>query len=136
MKRLLTILLLLLALTSGAQNIQLTGKILHQESDTILVQAWHQGRLVAEQYRTDPFYTLTLGSLPYYDIKITSGSRSKHCYLICWNMSFELIQLDIDFSSSQSVVVYKERKSANYYTLLLYGVGQVRNREIKIHEAK
>lgn len=125
---------LLLCISANAQDIQVTGKLLNRETDTVHVQAWYQGELMAEQYRTDPFYTLTLGMRPYYDIVLTCGSKQKTCFLNTWNMTFELLQIDIDFQNKQSVSVYKEKKNSNTYTFIYYGFGSVRQREVKIYE--
>ena len=133
MKHLLYI-ALFLCLSANGQNIHITGKLLNRTSDTTRVQVWHEGRRIVDELRADPFYTLNLGDSPHYTIKFTSGSVEKNCFLICWNMTFDLVAIDIDFRSAQSIIIYKERKNSNSYTIIYYGSGNVRQREIKIYE--
>lgn len=133
-RKLICISCIFLCLTANAQNLQLQGKFLNRESDTVRVQVWSDGAIVADQYTTDPFYALVLGDRKHYTIKTTSGSIEKYCTLICYLMDFENIQVDIDFSSRQNVMIYKPKRNSKTYTFLFYGSGTTRSRDITIYE--
>lgn len=123
-----------LCFSANAQDLQLQGKLLNRQSDTVRVQVWSDGDLIVDRYTTNPFYALVLGERKHYTIKTTSGSVEKYCQLICYNMEFDNIQVDIDFRNRQSVVVYKPRKSSNKYTFIYYGSGTTATRDIPIYD--
>lgn len=123
-----------ICLSANAQSLQLHGKFLNRESDTVRVQVWSDGESIVDKLTTDPFYAIILGDRKHYTIKTTSGSKEKYCTLICHWMEFESIQVDVDFASRQSVIIYKQRRGLKLLTFIFYGSGNTRSRDIKIYE--
>jgi len=136
MKIFLTILIGLFCLLAKAQDIQLHGKLMNPLSDTAYIWVWCEGELIDYQAILDPFYSMNLGAKPKYDILFLSGSREKRCDLFTANMVLESIQSDVDFRSKLSVLIWKEKLHAKYYTFTFYGAGYFRAAEYNIYETE
>lgn len=132
--RMLLYILLLCAFSANGQNIQLQGKLLNRQSDTVHIEVWSDGETIINTATTSPFYALVLGERPHYTIRISSGSIAKYCTLLCFNMEFENIQVDVDFKTRQSVLIYKNKRVTKSYNFLHYGAGNTRLREVAIYE--
>lgn len=122
MKAALTLIALALATLVHAQEreVQISGRLMAPTGDTTHVTVWSDGDLIGEDAITHRHYALILGDRDHYTIRFRSGSRIKYCHVLLVNMDLEHIQVDVNFASSASVVIYKHKARANQYTHLNY----------------
>lgn len=143
MKRLISISLIastafgLLWYSAFSDNqIQLHGKLIAAENDTVSITVWSNGELIGQELQEGVFYEMVLGEHPHYTIEFVSGSQVKYCTLICHFMEFESIPVDIDFRSNQNIIIYKKRKNSKAYIVVYYGSGATREQIIKPYETE
>lgn len=110
--------------------IQISGEVIRPPDDTIKVECFSDGRLIDQDIFVGKFYNFTLGQLPHYTLKFTSGSKTKYCQLICNMMSTEKIIVDVDFSSEFNSIIYLQKKSDKAFTMLLYDRYRVKESDI------
>lgn len=114
----------------GQTFIQISGEVIRPPDDTIKVECFSDGRLIDRDIFVGKFYNFTLGQMPHYTLKFTSGSKTKYCQLICNMMSTEKIIVDVDFSSEFNSIIYLRKKSDKAFTMLLYDRYRVKESDI------
>ena len=110
--------------------IQISGEVIRPPDDTIKIECFSDGQLIDRDVFVGKFYNFTLGQMPHYTLKFTSGTKTKYCQVICAMMSTEKIIVDVDFSSGYDAVIYLEKKNNKYFTMLLYDRYRFRESEI------
>src|SRR5690554_1104757 len=114
----------------GQTFIQISGEVIRPPDDTIKVECFSDGQLIDRDVFVGKFYNFTLGQLPHYTLKFTSGSKTKYCQLICNMMSTEKIIVDVDFSSEFNSIIYLRKRSDKVFTMLLYDRYRVKESDI------
>jgi hypothetical protein len=120
MKPILAIFALLLCLSSQAQQIQLSGKLIGFDSESVSIKIFSDGVKIDELKTTDPFYAVVIGSHPHYTILFESGQKKKYCHIIMINMVYETINLDIDFRSRVDAIIVKRKRQVGQYNVITY----------------
>ena len=125
-------LLVFLPITIFSQvNIQISGEIIRPPNDTIRIECFSDGELIDKDVFVGKFYNFTIGNAPHYTLRFQSGSKVKYCQVICNMMTTEKIIVDVDFSSNFNSIIYLEKPSDKFFTMLLYDKYRVKIAEIE-----
>lgn len=115
----------------GQTFIQISGEIIRPPNDTIKIECFSDGELIDIDVFVGKFYNFTLGSMPHYTLKIQSGGKVKYCQVVCNMMTTEKIIVDVDFSSNFNSIIYLDKPSDKFFTMLLYDKYRVKIAEIE-----
>ena len=117
MKRLLTIIALMLCLSAPAQEVVQLSGVFHsvQRGDSVLLTIWARGKLIDQHYYTGPFYSTSLGGYPVFNLLFTSGTKEKECTLFTANMRSDQLVLDVDFAIRSDAIIKKPNANRDIY---------------------